>query len=212
MGYHDTLFTPIWNKTDFRNLPSIRRHCGPEVQQYIMKLPCNKYVMPEMLVYNLWFPFEPILLALIDKAWGVTTPWQVYARLCLAQRLRAKQDAIFTGPMEDLRDDFLDFQLYGGKRSLQAKLREQARLATIQCPDLRWVSAMARLIGSTMDETTRMSLLKPFHFLRLAVGLQADHQSVFCMSYYQKEKQAQKEGLFRLMVTDLDQKTIDSLL
>lgn len=210
---YDLKFIPMWNKKEFLELKSIMKHCGLETQQCIKRMPSRKYITPEILVYMRWFPFEPLLIALMDHAWGVQVPWQVYARLTMAQRLRDNLH-IFREPMDIIKDDLLKFQLKGGSRALQRRLRDNCKQMSIEYPELHWVQNMARMVGSMMDDSQKMSLLRPFHFLRLLVGEQAEEngQPFFIMAHYQIEKQNQKMALLNLLHSEMDQETIDSLL
>lgn len=166
-------------------------------QRATVNLPVEN-IYPEHFVKIISLPVELMIMCLLNGAWVRGEDWKPYVRYAIANRLLNRKTMLFTEQFEEVKDDFMDFQLNGGDFKRQKRLKGIAS-RIIQNPlSTTQDQAVGKLILSTMDEIQLNTLIQPFHWIR--AGLAASESSQpFGVALHNSEMTKQKATLCKML-------------
>lgn len=155
-------------------------------------------IYPESFVKLNNLPVEIMIMCLVHGAWVRGEDWKPYVRYTIANRLLNRKDMLFTETFNDIRDDFMYFQLNGGDFKSQKRLKNVAS-RIIQHPlAIKHDQAVGRLILSTMDDIQLNTLIQPFHWIRAGIGL-SENSTAFGVALVNSEMVKQKATLCKML-------------
>jgi hypothetical protein len=176
---------------------SAMRRMFPSSHRLLTFVPLEN-IEPEQLVDIINIPVEFMVLCLQHGAWVSTGDWKTLVRYAIANRIRNKEDLLFTESFDPIRKDFVDFQLNGGSFKLQKRIHQFAGMIKHSPLASNQEIATAKLMLSTVDEVEINTLMQPFHWIRTAVGL-ADPSSPLGMAQATTEMKRQKITLCKML-------------
>ena len=137
-------------------------------------------------------------MCLLNGAWIRGEDWRPYVRYAIANRLLNRKVILFTEQFDEVKDDFMDFQLNGGDFKRQRRLKNIAS-RIIQNPlSTTHDQAVGKLILSTMDDIQLNTLIQPFHWIRTGLAM-SDRSEPFGVALANSEMTKQKATLCKML-------------